>query len=81
VNDVILQPNDYIIVTGDTSSLDTPFPSFRPSMFVARFTHLGVLDTVTFGGGLGYVIIPPSAFDSGGNFFDQCYSNSVIIQP
>ena len=79
VHDVILQPNDYIIVTGDTSSPD-PVTS-RPSMFVARFTPLGVLDTMSFGGGLGYVIIPPSAFNSGGNFFDQCYSNSVIIQP
>jgi len=79
VHDVILQPNDYIIVTGDTS---TPDPvTVRPSMFVARFTPLGVLDTMSFGSGLGYVIIPPSAFDSGGNFFDQCYSNSVIIQP
>lgn len=75
VNDVILQPNDDIIVTGDTSSLDT-FP--RPSMFVARFTSLGVLDT-GFGIG-GSVIIPPSAFNFGGNFFDQCYSNSVILQ-
>ena len=80
VNDVILDPNDYIIVTGDTSSPD-PFPFFRPSMFVARFTPLGVLDTTTFNSPSGYVIIPPSAFDSGGNFFDQCYSNSVIIQP
>jgi uncharacterized delta-60 repeat protein len=79
VHDVILQPNDYIIVTGDTSSPD-PAPFFRPSMFVARFTPLGVLDT-TFNSPSGYVIIPPSAFDSGGNFFDQCYSNSVIIQP
>ena len=80
VNDVILDPNDYIIVTGDTSSPD-PFPFFRPSMFVARFTPLGVLDTTTFNSPSGYVIIPPSAFDSGGNFFDRCYSNSVIIQP
>ena len=79
VHDVILQPNDYIIVTGDTSSPD-PAPFFRPSMFVARFTPLGNLDT-TFNSPSGYVIIPPSAFDSGGNFFDQCYSNSVIIQP
>ena len=78
VHDVILQPNDYIIVTGDTSSPDPP-PFFRPSMFVTRFTSLGNLDT-GFGIG-GSVIIPPSAFDSGGNFFDQCYSNSVIIQP
>lgn len=84
VNDVILQPNDYIIVTGDTSSVDPLFPPpvypIRPSMFVARFTPLGVLDT-TFNSPAGYVIIPPSAFDSGGNVFDQCYSNSVIIQP
>ena len=79
VNDVILDPNDYIIVTGDTSSPD-PAPFFRPSMFVARFTPLGVLDTTTFNSPSGYVIIPPSAFDSGGNFFDQCYSNSVILQ-
>ena len=85
VNDVILQPNNYIIVTGNTSSPDPlyppPFYPLRPSMFVARFTPLGVLDTMTFGGGSGYVIIPPSFFDSGGNVFDQCYSNSVIIQP
>jgi uncharacterized delta-60 repeat protein len=80
VHDVILQPNDYIIVTGDTSSPD-PAPFFRPSMFVARFTPLGVLDTTTFNSPSGYVIIPPSAFDSGGDVFDQCYSNSVIIQP
>ena len=80
VHDVILQPNDYIIVTGDTSSPD-PAPFFRPSMFVARFTPLGVLDTTTFNSPSGYVIIPPSAFDSGVNVFDQCYSNSVIIQP
>ena len=80
VHDVILQPNDYIIVTGDTSSLD-PAPFFRPSMFVARFTPLGALDTSSFNSPSGYVIIPPSAFISGGNFFDQCYSNSVIIQP
>jgi uncharacterized delta-60 repeat protein len=79
VHDVILDPNDYIIVTGDTSSPD-PSPFFRPSMFVARFTPLGNLDT-TFNSPSGYVIIPPSAFDSGGNSFDQCYSNSVIIQP
>jgi uncharacterized delta-60 repeat protein len=78
VNDVILQPNDYIIVTGDTSSLDTGVP--RPSMFVARFTSLGVLDT-SFGSGLGYVIIPPSTFNSGGDQFDQCDSYSVILQP
>jgi uncharacterized delta-60 repeat protein len=78
VNDVILQPNDDIIVTGNTSSPDLIV--FRPSMFVARFTPLGVLDT-TFNSPFGYVIIVPSAFDSGGNFFDQCYSNSVIIQP
>jgi uncharacterized delta-60 repeat protein len=80
VHDVILQPNDYIIVTGDTTSPD-PAPTLRPSMFVARFTPLGVLDTTTFNSPTGYVIIPPSAFNSGGNFFDQCYSNSVIIQP
>jgi uncharacterized delta-60 repeat protein len=78
VNDVILQPNNYIIVTGDTSSPDPVI--FRPSMFVTRFTSLGVLDT-SFSGGLGYVIIPPSAFNSGGNVFDRCYSNSVILQP
>ncbi len=82
VTDIILQPNDYIIVTGDTSSPD-PAPFLRPSMFVARFTPLGVLDT-TFGVG-GSVIIPPSAFSPTPNpipiIFDQCYSNSVIIQP
>jgi uncharacterized delta-60 repeat protein len=79
VNDVILQANNYIIVTGNTSSPD-PLPFFRPSMFVARFTDTGNLDT-TFNSPAGYVIIPPSAFDSGVNVFDQCYSNSVIIQP
>jgi len=76
VNDVILQPNDYIIVTGDTSYPDPVI--LRPSMFVARFNPLGVLDT-GFGIG-GSVIIPPSAFNFGGNFFDQCSSNSVILQ-
>ena len=39
------------------------------------------LDTTTFNSPSGYVIIPPSSFNSGGNVFDQCYSNSVIIQP
>lgn len=77
VNDVILQPNDYIIVTGNVSSPDPVI--LRPSMFVARFTSLGVLDT-SFGTG-GYVIIVPSNFNSGGNQFDQCDSNSVILQP
>ena len=85
VHDVILQPNDYIIVTGDTSSVDPLFPPpvypLRPSMFVARFTPLGNLDTTTFNSPDGYVIIPPSSFNSGGNSFDKCYSNSVIIQP
>jgi uncharacterized delta-60 repeat protein len=84
VHDVILQPNDYIIVTGDTSSPD-PAPFFRPSMFVARFTPLGALDTSSFNSPSGYVIIPPSAFSPTPNpvpiTFDQCYSNSVIIQP
>lgn len=79
VNDVILQPNDDIIVTGNTSSPD-PLPTFRPSMFVARFTPLGNLDT-TFNNPAGYVIIPPSTFNSGGNQFDQCDSYSVILQP
>jgi uncharacterized delta-60 repeat protein len=84
VRDVILQPNDYIIVTGDTSSVDPLFPPpvypLRPSMFVARFTSLGVLDT-TFNNPAGYVIIPPSAFDSVPNpLFDECYSNSVVLQ-
>lgn len=79
VHDVILQPNDYIIVTGDISSPDIILgPPDRPSMFVARFTPLGVLDTLF--GSSGYVIITPSAFNSGGNLFDQCYSNSVILQ-
>ena len=82
VHDVILQPNDYIIVTGDTSSPD-PAPFFKPSMFVARFTPLGALD-LTFNT-TGYVIIPPSAFETVPPpiilSFDQCYSNSVIIQP
>ena len=72
VNDVILQANDYIIVTGNISSSS-------PSMFVSRFTSLGALDT-SFGIN-GYVIITPSAFDSGFNQFDQCDSYSVIIQP
>ncbi len=80
VNDVILQPNDYIIVTGDTSAFDPVIGVVRPSMFVARFTPLGVLDT-SFGGGFGYVIIPPSTFNSGGDQFDQCGSYSVILQP
>lgn len=80
VNDVILQPNDYIIVTGNVSSLDPILgPPDRPSMFVARFTSLGALD-LTFGTS-GYVIISPSNFNSGGNLFDQCDSNSVILQP
>jgi uncharacterized delta-60 repeat protein len=68
VNDVILQPNDYIIVTGSFSSL-------QPSMFVTRFDSFGVLDT-SFGIS-GYVIITPSNF---GTQFDQCYSQSVILQ-
>ena len=80
VNDVILQPNDYIIVTGNTSYLDPLYSTPRPSMFVARFTDVGILDT-TFNFGFGVVIISPSTFNSGGNVFDQCYSNSVIIQP
>jgi uncharacterized delta-60 repeat protein len=80
VCDVILQPNDYIIVTGNTSSVDPVLGAVRPSMFVARFTSLGVLDT-TFNNPSGYVIIPPSAFDSGVDLFDECYSSSVIIQP
>jgi uncharacterized delta-60 repeat protein len=79
VNDVILQPNDDIIVTGITSSPD-PAPFLKPSMFVARFTPLGNLDT-TFNNPAGYVIIPPSTFNSGGNQFDQCDSYSVILQP
>lgn len=82
VHDVILQPNDYIIVTGDTSTFD-PAPFLKPSMFVARFTPLGALD-LTFNT-TGYVIIPPSFFSPTPNpipiTFDQCYSNSVIIQP
>ena len=69
VNDVILQPNDYIIVTGDNSS------SSSPSIFVARFDSLGNLDG-SFGTG-GYVIIVPNTF---GTQFDQCYSNSVVLQ-
>lgn len=81
VNDVVLQPNNYIIVTGDTSYLDPVSFTIRPSMFVARFTDVGVLDTTTFNPGFGVVIISPSTFNSGGNLFDQCYSNSVIIQP
>jgi uncharacterized delta-60 repeat protein len=68
VNDVILQPNDYIIVTGTNSSSS-------PSIFAARFTSLGALDT-SFGTS-GYVIIVPGAF---GSQFDECYSNSVILQ-
>ena len=82
VHDVILQPNDYIIVTGDTSSPD-PAPTLRPSMFVTRFNDVGALD-MGFGSG-GSVIIPPSFFSPIPNplpiTFDQCYSNSVIIQP
>ena len=77
VNDVILQPNDYIIVTGNISS-PSSFPIGQPAMFVARFDSLGVLDT-TFGSS-GYVIINPIDFNSGGNLFDQCDSNSVILQ-
>jgi len=80
VNDVILQPNNYIIVTGNTSYLDPFSFTNRPSMFVARFTDVGVLDT-TFNFGFGVVIISPSTFNSGGLLFDQCYSHSVIIQP
>lgn len=72
VNDVILQPNDYIIVTGNISSSS-------PSMFVSRFDSLGNLDN-SFGIN-GYVIITPSDFNSGPTQFDQCYSNSVILQP
>jgi uncharacterized delta-60 repeat protein len=68
VNDVILQPNDHIIVTGS-------FSSAQPSIFVSRFDSSGILDG-SFGTG-GYVIITPSAF---GTQFDQCYSNSVVLQ-
>jgi uncharacterized delta-60 repeat protein len=80
VNDVILQPNDYIIVTGNVSSADPVLgPPDRPSMFAARFNSFGTLDN-SFGTS-GYVIINPSDFNSGGNLFDQCYSLSVILQP
>jgi len=80
VHDVILQPNDYIIVTGDTSFFDPVLgPPDRPSMFVSRFDNLGNLDT-GFGTN-GSVVIKPSDFNSGLNLFDQCYSNSVILQP
>jgi len=63
VNDVILQPNDYIIVTGNVSSADPVLgPPDRPSMFAARFNSFGTLDN-SFGTS-GYVIINPSDFNS-----------------
>jgi uncharacterized delta-60 repeat protein len=75
VNDVILQPNDYILVTGYILN-----PSSFYSMFVTRFDDLGNLD-LSFGSGTGSVIINPADFNSGGLLFDNCYSNSVILQP
>jgi len=66
VNDVILQPNDSIIVTG----------TFSYTIFVARFTSSGVLDFSGFGIG-GYVIITAGTF---GTQFDRCESNSVVLQ-
>jgi len=75
VNDVVLQSNDYIVVTGYLqNSL-----SFN-SIFVTRFDSNGNLD-LTFGSGTGSVLINPVVFNSGVFVFDNCYSNSVIIQP
>ena len=75
VNDVVLQSNDFIVVTGYLQNSS----SFN-SIFVTRFDSNGNLD-LTFGSGTGSVLINPVVFNSGGLVFDNCYSNSVIIQP
>jgi len=74
VNDVILQPNNYILVTGNLQN-----NSNQPSLFVARFTDLGAVDN-SFGTN-GYQITNATDFNASGITFDQCYSNSLILQP
>jgi uncharacterized delta-60 repeat protein len=73
VNDMILQPNDYIVVTGTLGN-----PIFE-AMFVARFDALGALDT-SFGTN-GFVITTGPSFNASNLVFDRAYSNSIVIQP
>jgi uncharacterized delta-60 repeat protein len=78
VNDVILQSNNYILVTGNLN-IPTSLNLFTPSLFVARFTDLGAVDT-SFGTA-GYVITNPQNFNTTvpSVSFDQCYSNSLVL--
>jgi len=74
VSGVVLQTNDFILVTGtliDSSNLE--------AMFVARFDSLGKLD-VHFGAG-GFVITNGSNFNMGVLSFDNAVSNAVLVQP
>jgi uncharacterized delta-60 repeat protein len=78
VNDVILQSNNYILVTGNLN-IPTSLNLSTPSLFVARFTDLGAVDT-SFGTA-GYVITNPQNFNTTvpNVSFDQCYSNSLVL--
>jgi uncharacterized delta-60 repeat protein len=73
VNDMILQTNDYIVVTGTLGN-----PIFE-AMFIARFDALGALDT-SFGTN-GFVITTGPDFNAGGLQFDRAYSHSIVLQP
>jgi len=73
VNDMILQANDYIVVTGTLGN-----PIFE-AMFVARFDALGALDT-SFGTN-GFVITTGPNFNASGLTFDRAYSHSIVLQP
>ena len=70
VNDMILQANDYIVVTGTLGN-----PIFE-AMFVARFDALGALDT-SFGTN-GFVITTGPNFNAS---VDRAYSHSIVLQP
>ena len=72
VNDMILQTNDYIVVTGTLGN-----PIFE-AMFIARFDALGALDT-SFGTN-GFVITTGPNFNAGGLQFDRAYSHSIVLQ-